>query len=141
MRTTKAGQSVPVTTNGGGATVATTGATDRPGPPVFTPPVDVYETEQDYIVYADIPGAQASEIDVRFADGDLSIHAPAPTRQPTGAAPLLTEYGVGPYHRVFRLGEGVDASAVSADHRDGVLTLRLPKSHSAQPRRIQVQTR
>jgi HSP20 family molecular chaperone IbpA len=109
--------------------------------PVFRPNVDVLESEDEVTVYADTPGADPSQFDVRFEDGELTIHARTPERQAEGTRFLLQEYEVGDFHRSFQVAETIDASRISAESRDGVLILHLPKAASAKPRRISVQTK
>jgi len=55
-----------------------------------------------------------------------------------GLEPVYTEYNIGPYHRSFQLSNTIDQSKISAEMRDGILTLVLPKSAEAKPRRITV---
>jgi HSP20 family protein len=89
-------------------------------------------------VLADMPGARADRIDIRFEDGTLTIHAPVDPRQKTQQEFPLNEYGVGDYHRSFQVSEAVDPPQISADYADGVLTLHLPKSEANKPRKILV---
>jgi HSP20 family protein len=87
---------------------------------------------------ADTPGAIADAIDIRYEDGVLTIHGRVPSRSPEGRRLLLQEYGVGDFHRSFRLGDRIDASGISAEYVEGVLTVHLPKVEAARPRRIEV---
>jgi HSP20 family protein len=107
---------------------------------VYRPNVDILEKQEELLVLADMPGVKGSEIDIRFEDGELSIYGPAPTRQ-EGARYLLQEYDVGDFYRTFRVSEHVDASKISAEYKDGVLMLHLPKVESAKPRKIKVKTK
>ena len=104
----------------------------------FAPQVDMLETQDEFRVYVDLPGAVADNVEVQFEDGVLTLHACVPPRQEPDAEYLLREYSVGDYHREFRVGEGVDAAQIAAECRDGVLTLHLPKSPAARQRRIAV---
>jgi HSP20 family protein len=110
------------------------------GGQVYRPNVDILEKQDELLVLADMPGVKGSEIDIRFEDGELSIYGPAPARQ-EGARYLLQEYGVGDFHRTFRVSEHIDPAKISAEYKDGVLMLHLPKVESAKPRKIKVKTK
>ena len=105
----------------------------------YSPRVDMVESNEAYRVLTDIPGARAEDLDVQYEDGVLSIHACVTPRQPPGVNYMLREYGVGDFHREFRIGEGVDHESISAELNNGVLTLTLPKAATVQRRRIEVQ--
>lgn len=106
----------------------------------YRPQVDIVEKQDELLVLADIPGANGAEIDIRFDDGELTIHGPAARRQGAETRYLLQEYGVGDFYRTFRVSEQIDASKISAEYKDGVLSLHLPKVEAARPRRINVKT-
>jgi HSP20 family protein len=104
---------------------------------VARPRVDVLETEQDVLLLADMPGVRPSDVDVRFENGELTIHG---RRLPSHAGKRrgLWEYEPTHYHRAFRLSEDVAADKIEAELKNGVLTVRLPKAEAAKPRRIAV---
>lgn len=104
----------------------------------YRPNVDIIEKTDELLVLADVPGAKAEEIDIRFENGTLELHAPIAPRQQSGARVLVNEYGVGDYYRSFQVSETIDASRISANYTDGVLTLHLPKVEAAKPRKINV---
>ena len=101
-------------------------------------PVDIYEDEQGLVVVADVPGVDPDAIDARVERGVLTIQARA-THLATGA-PIYREYELTGFFRQFQLPEEVDVARITADVKNGVLTLRLPRAERAQPRRIQVQS-
>ncbi len=105
----------------------------------FRPHVDIHEEGDELVLVADMPGVKADDVDIRFEDGVLTIHGPVPERGPENCQFLLFEYGMGDYYRTFRVSEQVDASRIRAEYADGVLTLHLPKTESAKPRKIEVQ--
>jgi len=107
----------------------------------YRPNVDIIEKGEELLVLADIPGAAGDKIDVNFEDGALSIHAEVPPRQDNETEFLLREYNLGDYYRTFKISEAIDASKITADYADGVLTLRLPKADAVKPRKISVSTR
>jgi HSP20 family molecular chaperone IbpA len=106
----------------------------------FSPNVDILEKADELIVEADIPGARQDAIDVDFEDGLLTIHARIEPRQPPNTEYRIHEYGLGDFHRAFRVSEAVDASRISAEYVDGVLVLHLPKAEQAKPRKIVVRS-
>jgi len=93
------------------------------------PRVDVLETEQEFLVVADVPGVKPEEVDIRFEQGEMTIHG----RRPSGRdeAPIA-------YHRTFAVAETVAADKISAELKDGVLTVKLPKVEAVKPKRIAV---
>lgn len=104
----------------------------------FRPNVDILEKDHELLLLADMPGARSDQIDVRFEDGELTIHGPAEPRLPADAVPLLREYGVGDFYRTFRVSERIDAAKIHAEYEAGVLVLHLPKVEAAKPRKITV---
>ena len=104
---------------------------------VARPRVDILETEQEVLLLADLPGVRPNDVDVRFENGELTIHG---RRQPSnpGKRRTLWEYEPAHYHRAFRLSEDVAADKIDAELKNGVLTVRLPKAEAAKPRRIAV---
>ena len=106
--------------------------------PSYLASVDIFETADDFHVLADLPGVKGEDIDVRYEDGDLAIHAKITPRQSQGTRYLYHGYEAGDFYRSFSVGKEINAGAITADYRDGVLTLRIPKAESAKPRQIAV---
>jgi len=104
----------------------------------YLPVVDIVETADELLLVADVPGARAEDIDVQYENGLLTLNAKVTQRQVEQPRFLLCEYGVGDFSRSFQIGEGIDAARIAAEVRNGVLTLHLPKSEAAKPRRISV---
>jgi HSP20 family protein len=104
----------------------------------YSPNVDIRDCGEEVLIIADVPGAKPDEIDVTYEEGVLSLHAPVPSRDLPGRL-VRQEYGIGDYRRSFRLGEGFDASAISAEARHGVLTIHVPRLAAVRPRKIVVQ--
>jgi len=107
----------------------------------YRPNVDILELPDELLLVADMPGVKSDEIDIRFEDGELTIHGPAGARQAAETNYLLMEYGVGDFYRTFRVSEQVDAAKIRAEYADGVLQLHLPKIESAKPRKIKVKVK
>ena len=83
----------------------------------YRPNVDILENDDELVVLADVPGAKPDEIDVKFEDGVLTVHARVEPRQDEDTEYLLHEYGVGDYCRTFQVGETVDADKIKAEVR------------------------
>ena len=103
----------------------------------YQPNVDVCDCGAEVMLVTDMPGASAESMNVSFEDGVLSVHAKVPQRSLPGRQ-LVQEYGIGDYRRSFRLGEGFDASQISAESRQGVLTIHVPRLAAVRPRKIEV---
>lgn len=103
----------------------------------FSPRFDIWEGEDELILYGDLPGVDPDGLDIQFENRQLTIHGKV-CRRGDGVNYLYSEYGVGDFHRSFTIGEAINSEAISAELRHGVLTLHLPKSEEAKPRRIEV---
>jgi len=101
-------------------------STERGG--AVSPRVDVLETENEYLVLADMPGTKSEDVDVRFEQGELSVHGRRAIRKDE----FVT------YHRTFAVTDTVAADKITADLKAGVLTIRLPKVEAVKPKRIAV---
>jgi HSP20 family molecular chaperone IbpA len=110
------------------------------GGPVFSPRVDIWETKDELVLCADLPGVTAENLDIQFENRELRIHGKVGPRH-ENIHFLYSEYGTGDFYRTFRIGEAIDAEKISAELKDGVMTLHLPKTEAVKPRRIQVQSR
>lgn len=117
-------------------TATSTTVEQRPGL-TYRPNVDIRDLGGEVVFVADIPGSRAEGILVRFEEGVLSIHAAVTPREMPGRA-LRQEYGIGDYRRSFRLGDGFDAAGIAAEYRQGVLTVRVPRTAALLPRRVEV---
>lgn len=105
----------------------------------YRPSVDIVEDKDGLTVMADMPGARREDIDIQFEKGVLTLHGRVQRRQPEDTAFLLAEYDEGDFHRTFTVSELIDASRITAEFKEGVLTLKLPKVEAARPRKIEVQ--
>ena len=107
---------------------------------VFTPAVDIFETEKEITLLADMPGVKADDLNIDLRDNTLTLTAECP---PTGGADeqaIMVEYESGRYYRQFTLGELVNQEKIDARLEDGVLRLSLPKVEKATPKKIAVKT-
>ena len=105
----------------------------------WAPPMDVYETADRYVITAEVPGLARDQVDLSLKDNRLMIRGTRPAGVPESASRHYhqIERGHGSFQRTFALGEPVDATTITADLRDGVLTVVLPKA-VLPPRRIEV---
>lgn len=110
-------------------------ATDRK---LFVPRADIYESSQQIVVLADMPGVKQHNIDITLEQNILTIHGRVEEQEVEGFSQAFTEYGVGDYRRVFSLSNEIDREGIQATVKNGVLKLVLPKSKRALPRKIAV---
>lgn len=103
----------------------------------FAPHVDIYETDQEVAVIADLPGVTLEGIELSLEDNVLTIQGHRTPQKQTGRV-VLEEYEVGHYLRRFTVAETIDQDRIDASLADGVLTVRLPKAKPAQPKKIEV---
>ena len=117
--------------------VTTPAEQTRPGP-VFTPAVDIFETEKEITLLADMPGVKSGDIDIDLHDNVLSLDGDVKSPEGTDEVDVFREYRTGKYYRQFTLSQVIDQSKIKAELKDGVLRLRLPKVEAATPRKITV---
>lgn len=107
--------------------------------PVYVPATDIYESDTELVVVAEMPGVDEKRVDVSLEDKKLSITG---TRDedsvPKGCSLIHHGYTPGSYNRSFKILADVDTSKISAKIANGVLTLTLPKAEKALPRKIKV---
>jgi HSP20 family protein len=107
---------------------------DAPG---WNPPVDLYETAAGFVLTAEIPGLSRDHIDIHVEDARIVIRGDR-----SGSVPCehyhRVERGHGRFQRAFALPEPVDTERVTADLKDGLLTITLPKTSGHAPRRVSV---
>ncbi len=110
----------------------------RQGSWSYRPNVDIFDTSEEVLLLADLPGADPERIDVSTEAGILTVQAEVAPRATEDARCVGHEYGVGSFHRRFEVDESIDTEAVTAEYRNGVLIVHLPKAPSARRRRIPV---
>lgn len=111
----------------------------RPGP-TFTPAVDIFETEREITLLADIPGVKAKDLNIDLRENVLTLTGEVASPESPDELDVLREYRTGKYFREFSLSEVIDQPKIEAQLKDGVLRLRLPKVEAATPRKISVKT-
>ena len=106
----------------------------------WRPALDVHEDKDNFVVKAELPGMKREEIDISLHDGTLSIAGERKSEEKfKDAETHRTERFVGRFQRSLTLPAPVAADKIRAEYRDGVLTVTLPKTEEAKPKRIDVQ--
>jgi HSP20 family molecular chaperone IbpA len=108
-----------------------------PAGPVYRPRFDIWENDEEMILYGDLPGVAPEDLDVCFENPVLTIHGKVNPRH-HDVKLLYGEYGVGDFHRAFTVGEAIDTERIAAELKNGVVTVHLPKNEKVKPRRIEV---
>lgn len=104
----------------------------------FMPTTDIHEVDGALTMVLEMPGVDKSNVDISIEDGVLTIEGRLDFSKYEGMQPVYTEYNIGNYRRSFTLSNKIDQGKISAEMKDGVLTLVLPKAEDAKPRRIAI---
>ena len=111
-------------------------ATARP----WAPSVDIFETDNELVLKADVPGVDLKDIDIRIENGTLSLKGERKfEREENNKGFHRMERSYGSFVRYFTVPDTVDSEHVKADYQGGVLTVTLPKKEIAKPKSIKVQ--
>lgn len=107
--------------------------------PTFLPEVDIYEYKDGLVVEADMPGADEKNINVDFQEGILKISGQVrPHNIGSDYKCLYREYKYGDYERSFSVPEEIDIEKIEATMKNGVLTIKLPRSPKPEARKIPI---
>jgi HSP20 family protein len=101
-------------------------------------PMDAYRAGDHYVVHFDLPGISEESLQVTAENNTLTVHAERRPAAPDGAEYVVSERPMCAFSRQMVLGDGLDLDGVSADYRDGVLTVTIPVAEQAKPRRITI---
>src|SRR5579863_6232577 len=106
---------------------------------VWAPAVDIYETENELVLRADLPDINEKDLDVRIENNTLSIHGERKFEQKVKEGGYLrTERSYGSFSRSFSLPNTVNTEAIKAEYKNGVLTVELPKRAESKPKQVKV---
>ena len=105
---------------------------------LFNPPIDIYETPDGLVLYADLPGVDSEGLDLQVQNNRLTLFGRVTTDVPEAAQVLHQEYHIGDFLRSFILSDEVDHDRIQAKLANGVLRVELPRAPRAKPRRIEV---
>jgi HSP20 family protein len=132
LKTRERGEQAPTEAGRGSTTAEATR-----GGPYFTPRVDIYETDKELTLYADVPGVRPEDVDLRYERGELLLHARVQPSARRGNF-VVEEFEEGDFYRAFQIHESIDSTKIEAECKNGVLIVHLPKAESAQPRKVAV---
>ncbi len=105
---------------------------------VFTPDVDIFESETEIILLADMPGATSDSITIDLNEGVLTLTGDVKPWENADETDVLVEFEIGKYYRQFTISDLIDQNRIEAKLENGVLRLTLPKAEKAKPRQITV---
>jgi len=103
----------------------------------YAPPVDIYENAEELLIVTDMPGVAQDGVTVNLEKRELTLEGKR-SRQEGEGNPLAVENDALDYRRSFLLPQGIDVEKISAELRQGILRVRVPKAAAAKPRQIQV---
>jgi HSP20 family protein len=106
----------------------------------YLPRADIWEGAEGLVVTLDMPGVEASGLDVHFERGTLTVTGTRSGVSFAKKSPLNLEWTEGQYRRSFQLSESLDAEHITAALKDGVLTLEIPRSEAQKPRKVPIRT-
>jgi HSP20 family molecular chaperone IbpA len=118
--------------------VAETGAERTRDRLAFVPRADIYETDDEIVIVADMPGTDENTVDITLENNVLTISGCVEMKAPEGYSLAYAEYRVGDYQRAFSLSDQIDREGIEATVKDGVLHLRLPKVTEARIKKIAI---
>ena len=121
------------------ASVATVPEQTRPGP-VYSPSVDIFESDDALTVLADMPGVRAQDLSIDLRENVLTLTGRVAGLGNEKESDVHREFETGVFFRQFTLSEEIDQAKIDAKLADGVLRLQLPKVEKARPRQIAVRT-
>ena len=105
----------------------------------WAPAVDIYETEGELVVTADLPGINEKDFDVRVENNMLTVRGERKLEKTINEDNMLrVERAYGSFSRSFSLPNSVNTEAIKADYHDGVLTVKLPKREESKPKQVKV---
>src|SRR5229473_6120947 len=105
----------------------------------WAPSVDIYETEHELVIKADLPDVDPKDLDIRVGNNILSIRGERKFEKNVSEDKYLrVERAYGSFSRSFSLANTVNSEAIKADYQNGVLTLTVPKREEAKPKQIKV---
>lgn len=106
----------------------------------IVPPVDIYETENDVVLLADMPGVVKDNLQIDVNNGELTISGIFLESESNGENKLVSEFAYGKYLRTFALSDTISQEKITAKLENGVLSVTLPKQEKIKPKKIEIET-
>jgi len=108
----------------------------------WSPSVDIFETENELVLKADLPDVKLEDIEVRVENQTLTLKGERKfDKDESNGGYHRIERSYGSFVRNFTVPSSVDAEKVAADYKNGVLTVRLPKKEAAKPRQVKIEVK
>jgi len=105
---------------------------------VVVPLADIYETENEFVIKAEMPGVKKDGVNITLDNNELEITGKINGNLPDKKNLKYSEFNLHNYHRKFSVGDTIDRNALSAALEDGILTLTLPKREEVKPKKIEI---
>jgi len=105
---------------------------------VYAPATDIIEKKDNMVLFADMPGVDEKSVEVTLEKNILTIYGKVEPRMPEKRKLVLSEYGIGDYHRTFTVSDAIDRDRIDATVSNGVLKLVLPKAEALKTKKIAV---
>ena len=107
---------------------------------VIVPPVDIYETKNEYTLKADMPGVVKENLEITLDNNILEINGRVTEEDLNEEDLKYSEYKLYNFHREFNVGRDINANAITANLDQGVLTLIMPKKEEVKPKKIEIKS-
>ena len=108
----------------------------------WSPSVDIFETENELVLKADLPEVKTEDIEVRVENQTLTVKGERKfERDESNRGYHRIERGYGVFERSFTVPASVDPEKVAAEYKNGVLTVKLPKKEAAKPRQVKIEAK
>jgi HSP20 family molecular chaperone IbpA len=104
----------------------------------ISPVVDIYETENDFVLVANLPGVERTDIQVKLDNNSLVIFGKINFKDAVNRNYILNENEIGNYFRSFKISDSIDKEKIKARYDNGQLIVTLPKHEKAKPRKIDI---
>ena len=112
---------------------------EKPSSAMWSPPVDVLESKDAYLIRAELPGMKKEDFHLEVKDGTLTLTGERQSEKATDGVEYRTVERVnGKFWRSFSLPETVKHDGIQATYKDGILEIRVPKAEEAKPRQIEI---